>query len=255
MIDATVLIVEDETSEGDIISAALSRHGATVLHAAAPIDHMAHATASDPDLVLLHLGLRGASGRDVCRELRRWTSVPIIVLSARTAEADKVALLALGADDYVCKPFHVEELLARIEAQLRRARAPQGKLCRVVQTDGLTIDLPMRLVRRGSTGIRLSPTEWAILEILAIHAGYPVRLKDIFTAVWRRESENPSQYLRVYVTHLRRKLERNPSAPHVILTEVGVGYRLSAEVPGKGSASPWQVDRDRDELTPADASR
>lgn len=225
-IGATILIVDNDQIACAAIAAALSLRGAVVLQTATVREGLALVASREPDLVILDLEHPDGVGSAGCRDLRLCTTVPLIVLTSEKSEAEKVELLALGADDCVCKPIGIAELTARIEAQLRRARAPRRKPRAVIETDGLTIDLPNRLVRRGDTIIRLSPTEWSILEQLAIHVGSPVRLQDLFDAVWGRDAGNPSLYLRVYVTHLRRKLERNPPEPRIILTESGFGYRL-----------------------------
>jgi two-component system KDP operon response regulator KdpE len=225
----TILIIDDEAQIRRAVSAALSEHGARVLEAGTATEGIELAAAENPDLFVLDLGLPDRPGIEVCRELRRWSSAPIVVLSARHAESEKVALLRAGADDYVCKPFGLHEFAARVEAQLRRARTPRHDAPSVLEVDGLTVDLPRRAVRRGTTPIRLTPTEWSILQMLAIHAGRTVTHQEIFDTVWGREFGSPSHYLRVYVTHLRRKIERNPGAPRVIITEPGVGYRLEYE--------------------------
>jgi two-component system, OmpR family, KDP operon response regulator KdpE len=225
----TILIIDDEEQIRRAVSAALSENGTRVLQAGTATEGIELAAAENPDLFVLDLGLPDRPGLEVCRELRRWSSAPIVVLSARHAEADKVALLRAGADDYVSKPFGMHEFAARIEAQLRRARTPRHNVPSVIEVDGLTIDLPRRLVRRDTITIRLTPTEWSILQMLAVNAGRTVTHQEIFDTVWGREFGSPAHYLRVYVTHLRRKIERNPGEPRVIITEPGVGYRLEYE--------------------------
>jgi two-component system KDP operon response regulator KdpE len=222
----TILVIDDEPEIRRLVSAALTEGGACVLQANTAAEGLRVAAAENPDLFVLDLGLPDQPGIDVCRELRQWTSAPIVVLSARQAEAEKVALLQAGADDYVSKPFGMRELAARIEAQLRRARIPLRESPSVLKIGELTIDLPRRIVRRGSRMIRLTPTEWSILQTLAVNAGRPVTHQDLFNIVWGREFGSPSHYLRVYVTHLRRKIEVNPAEPRIIITEPGVGYRL-----------------------------
>ena len=229
----TILIIEQEESHRRSIAGALVATGARVLEAATPADGLRDASSADPDLFVLDPDLPDRTGIDVCRELRRWTSAPIVIVSAVHAEAEKVALFRAGADDFLCKPFGLNEFVARIEAQLRRARTPQRVVPLVFETGGLTIDLPRRIVRRGTTHIRLTPTESAILQVLARHAGRLVTHQQLFDAVWGREFGSPSHYLRVYVTHLRRKLELEPSSPKLIITEPGVGYRL--QYLGEGS--------------------
>jgi two-component system, OmpR family, KDP operon response regulator KdpE len=225
----TILIIDDEAEIRRLVADALTEQGARVLQAQTGAEGIQIAVAESPDLFVLDLGLPDTSGIEVCRELRRWSSAPIVVLSARQTEFEKVALLRAGADDYVSKPFGMSELAARIDAQLRRARTPLRSAPSVLEIGGLTIDLPRRTVRRGSTLIHLTPTEWSILRALAVNAGRPVTHQELFDMVWEREFGSPSRYLRVYVTHLRRKIERNPAEPRIILTEPGVGYRLDHE--------------------------
>ncbi|CAN5216949.1 response regulator [soil metagenome] len=226
---ATVLIIDDEREIRLAVATSLATLGMRALEASSAATASAIAAIENPDLYLLDLGLPDRSGMELCAELRLWTSAPIIVLSARHAECDKVALLRAGADDYVSKPFGMTELVARIEAQLRRARTPHRTLPPAFDLDGLSIDLPRSELRRGAMSIRLSPTEWGIFRTLVLWGGRPVPHQEMFNAVWGRQFGNPSQYLRVYVTHLRRKIERDPAAPRVILTEPGVGYRLGID--------------------------
>lgn len=224
-----VLIIDDERELRTAVAAALIRAGMQALEAQTGRAGIALAARENPDLFLLDLGLPDRQGIDVCRELRSWTSSPIIVLSARHAEPDKVAMLRAGADDYVSKPFGMTELIARVEAQLRRARTPHRDLPPVFEVDGLHIDMALGILHRDADPIRLSPTEWGIFRTLVQWAGRPVPNQEMFNAVWGRQFGNPSQYLRVYVTHLRRKIERDVSTPRVILTEPGIGYRLGSD--------------------------
>ena len=226
---ATVLIIDDEREIRLAVAEALAAMGMRALEASNAASASAIAESENPDLYLLDLGLPDRSGIELCGELRQWTSAPIIVLSARHTERDKVALLRAGADDYVSKPFGMTELVARIEAQLRRARTPHRTLPPVFDLDGLTIELARNELRRGARAIRLSRTEWGIFRTLVLWGGRPVPHQEMFDAVWGRQYGNPSQYLRVYVTHLRRKIERDPATPRVILTEPGVGYRLGSD--------------------------
>ena len=225
----TVLIIDDEREIRRAVAEALTGLGMHALEAPNAASASAIAATENPDLFLLDLGLPDRSGMELCGELRQWTSAPIIVLSARHDERDKVAMLRAGADDYVSKPFGMPELVARIEAQLRRARTPHRKLPPAFDVDGLTIDLLRSELRRGTHVIRLSRTEWGIFRTLVLWAGRPVPHQEMFNAVWGRQFGNPSQYLRVYVTHLRRKIERDAASPRVILTEPGVGYRLGCD--------------------------
>jgi two-component system, OmpR family, KDP operon response regulator KdpE len=222
----TVLIIDDEPEIRRAVGDALSANGARVYTAGNATEGLTVARSEDPDLVILDLGLPDRAGIDVCRELRRWSSAPIVVLSARHAEDEKVALFTAGADDYISKPFAFGEFIARVHAQLRRSRTPARSGSKPIDIDELTIDVPERRVHRGSKDIRLTPTEWSILRVLAANAGRTVTHRALFDGVWGREFGSPSHYLRVYVTHLRRKIERNPARPRVIVTEPGVGYRL-----------------------------
>lgn len=222
-----VLVVEDEERIRAAVADALRDAGATVCEAGSAAEAMRLAAERTPDLFVVDLGLPDRSGVDLCHDLRRATSAPIIILSARASEGEKVALLRVGADDYVTKPFSVAEFVARCEAQLRRARTPLRTWGAVMEIDGLTIDLDRQQVKRDGQLVRLSPTEWGLLEALVRHAGRTVTHQQLFDAVWKREFGNPQQYLRVYVTHLRRKIERDPALPRIVITEPGVGYRLA----------------------------
>lgn len=224
-----ILIIDDEPELRTAVAAALTSAGMQALEAPTGGAGIQLAAAENPDLFLLDLGLPDRPGIDVCRELRSWTTSPIIVLSARHAELDKVAMLRAGADDYVSKPFGMTELIARVEAQLRRARTPHRDLPAVFEVDGLRIDMALGILRRNADVIRLSRTEWGIFRTLVQWAGRPVPHQEMFNAVWGRQFGNPSQYLRVYVTHLRRKIERDVSTPRVIVTEPGIGYRLGSD--------------------------
>lgn len=224
--DPVVLVIDDEPQIRHTLAEALAALPARVIEAAGAREGLEQAKAARPDLLVLDLGLPDGSGLEVCRAVRRWSLAPIIVLSARHAESEKVELLNAGADDYVSKPFGLNELVARVQAQLRRARAPRHDLGKIVELDGVSIDLVNRVARRDGAMIHLTPTEWLILQSLVQHAGRPVTHQQIFDEVWGRDYGNPSQYLRVYVTHLRRKIERNPATPRVIVTEPGVGYRF-----------------------------
>ena len=221
-----VLVIDDEAHIRHTLAEALTAVPARVIEAADAHQGLEQARAVRPDLVVLDLGLPDGTGLDVCRGIRRWSMAPIVVLSARHAESEKIELLNAGADDYVSKPFSLAEFVARVQAQLRRARAPKHDPAKAVEIDGLTIDLVNRVAKRDDRAIHLTPTEWSILKTLVSHAGRPVTHQQIFDEVWGRDFGDPSQYLRVFVTHLRRKIERNPATPRVITTEPGVGYRF-----------------------------
>ena len=221
----SILVIEDEPPIRRAIRNALRGLAERVVEAGAGGEGIDLAAAERPDLVVLDLGLPDLGGLDVCLEIRRWANMPIVVLSARHAEQEKVLLLNAGADDYVTKPFSPRELAARIRAQLRRGLA--GAATESVVTAGdLTIDLARRAVRRAGRASHLTPLEWDIVRTLVGQAGRTLTHQQIFDAVWRRQFGNPQQYLRVYITNLRRKIEADPTRPQLIITEPGVGYRI-----------------------------
>jgi two-component system KDP operon response regulator KdpE len=224
----TILIVDDEPQIRRTLGEALRDLPARVIDASTARGALDTACRERPNLILLDLGLPDRPGLEVCTEIRRASDTPIVVLSARHTELEKIQLLNAGADDYISKPFGLGELIARIRVQLRRTLTPKPPV-EIIEHDGLVIDLMRRSVRRGTTKIRLTPTEWSILETLVQHRGRPVSHQQIFDAVWGRAFGNPQQYLRVFVTHLRRKVERNPATPYVVITEPGFGYRFGAD--------------------------
>ena len=229
MAHCTILVIDDEPQIRRVVRNALAGDAVRVLEAADGRAGIDLAAAERPDLIVLDLGLPDVAGASVCRELRRWSAAPILVLSARHSEAEKVAMLDAGADDYVTKPFSTAELQARVRAQLRRARAGQlpgegGP----VTADGLTIDTARRVVHRDGAEIHLTPTEWDLLRAFVGQAGRTLTHDQIFRAVWGRSPGDPQAYLRVHVANLRRKIERDPVRPVLIVTEPGVGYRFRA---------------------------
>jgi two-component system KDP operon response regulator KdpE len=225
--EPSILIVDDEPNIRAVVRDALSEHSGRLLEAASGASALAVAESQRPDLIVLDLGLPDMDGAEVTRALRRWSSVPIIVLTARHAEDEKVNVLDAGADDYVTKPFSSSELRARVRAQLRRARmAPVPGGDAPVVVGNLTVDFARRIVTRAGSAIHLTRTEWGLLEALLRHAGRPVTHRQLFSAVWGNSSGDAQHYLRVYIAHLRRKLEANPYSPRLILTEPGVGYRI-----------------------------
>jgi two-component system, OmpR family, KDP operon response regulator KdpE len=221
----SILVIEDEPQIRRAIRNALQGVAERVLEAGAGSEGIDLAAAERPELVVLDLGLPDVAGLDVCLEIRRWANMPIVVLSARHAEHEKVLLLNAGADDYVTKPFSPRELAARVRAQLRRGLAATPAESTVTAGD-LTIDLARRSVKRAGRPIHLTPIEWDILRTLVGQAGRTLTHQQIFDAVWRRQFGNPQQYLRVYITTLRRKIEVDPTHPQLIITEPGVGYRI-----------------------------
>ncbi|AYL39138.1 response regulator [Streptomyces fungicidicus] len=184
------------------------------------------AGARHPDVVVLDLGLPDMDGVEVIRELRGWTRVPILVLSARHASDEKVQALDAGADDYVTKPFGMDELLARLRAAVRRAEPPGDGADMVVETAGFTVDLAAKKVNRGGKDVRLTPTEWHLLEVLVRGGGRLVAQKQLLREVWGPSYGTETNYLRVYMAQLRRKLEADPSHPKHLITEPGMGYRF-----------------------------
>lgn len=224
-----VLVIDDETPIRSIVRAAVESLGHVALEAATARHGLELARTERPALVVLDLGLPDMEGAEVCRTLRQWSSVPILVLSARHSDSEKVALLDEGADDYLTKPFSTVELQARLRAQLRRASmgpVPGGDV--PFQRDGVRIDLAERRVTRDGVPVHLTPTEWGLLHALVSRAGRTLTHHQLFDAVWGRSHGDAQQYLRVYIAHLRRKLERDPIRPTLILTEPGVGYRFDA---------------------------
>ena len=223
-----ILVIDDDIQIRRALGDGLGSLPARVLEARTGSEALALALNEHPDLIVLDLGLPDIPGIEICREIRLWSSAPIVVLSARHAESEKIRLLNAGADDYVSKPFGLGEFVARVQAQLRRARATVPNDT-AVKIDGLTIDLPRREVRRDAVRIKLTPTEWAILRTLVVNGGRPVSHQQIFDDVWAKEYGNAPHYLRVYVTHLRRKIERDPAIPRIVITEPGFGYRFGSD--------------------------
>jgi two-component system KDP operon response regulator KdpE len=226
----TVLVIEDELKIRHIVRDALGEPADRWFDARTGAEGIEIAREEHPDLIILDLGLPDMDGLDVCRRLRTITEAPIVVLSARQLERDKVALLDAGADDYVTKPFGPGELQARVRAQLRRAhRSGGGTADQVLVVGDLTVDLERRTVTRDGSSVHLTPTEWALLIALASQPGRTVTHDRLFRAVWGESFGQPQQYLRVYITHLRKKIEPEPYAPRFIVTEPGVGYRFEVE--------------------------
>jgi two-component system KDP operon response regulator KdpE len=218
-----ILVVDDEPQIRRALRTALAGHGYQVELAEQGEDALAAIAANPPDLVLLDLVMPGVDGIEVLRETRGWSTVPIVVLSARGQEQDKVQALDLGADDYLTKPFGMAELLARVRAQLRRRGAPPEP---IVTAGDVTIDLARRLVTRNGQEVRLTPTEYDLLRCLAVDAGKVLTHRQLLTRVWGEHVASNSPELRVYINYLRRKLEADPARPQLIVTDPGVGYRL-----------------------------
>jgi two-component system, OmpR family, KDP operon response regulator KdpE len=220
-----VLIVEDESGLRRALAINLRAHGYAADAAVDGAAALQAAARHPPDAVVLDLGLPDMDGVEVIEGLRGWSQAPILVLSARAGEHDKVLALDAGADDYVTKPFGMDELLARLRAALRRS--PSGADVPLVETDDFTIDFAAkRALGRGGEPVRLTPTEWHLLEVLVRNEGKLVPHRQLLQEVWGPRYETETNYLRVYVAQLRRKLEREPAQPRHLLTEPGIGYRF-----------------------------
>lgn len=225
----TVLLIEDEPEIRRFLRTTLPEHGFKFSEAVTGLEGLAQAKARNPDLILLDLGLPDLEGTEVIRRLREWTPTPIIVLSARDQEQVKVAALDLGADDYVTKPFGVNELLARMRATLRQmARASVEQGDPVFTTGQLRVDLGRRQVFVSDEEVHLTPIEYKLLTTLVRYAGKVVTHRQLLKEVWGPLHVDEGHYLRVYMRQLRNKLEANPAQPQYLLTELGVGYRLRA---------------------------
>jgi two-component system KDP operon response regulator KdpE len=220
-----VLVVDDEPALARALAINLHAHGWEVVTAADGRSALEAAATEHPDVVLLDLGLPDIDGTEVLAGLRGWTKVPIVVLSARQHGEDKVEALDLGADDYVTKPFAMNELLARLRAAVRRGQDAAPETTEVVVGD-LVIDLARKRVARGGVDVRLTPTEWSFLELLARNVGRLVTREQVLREVWGPAYEHETHYLRVYAAQLRRKLEADPAHPVHLVTSAGLGYTL-----------------------------
>ena len=223
-----VLVVDDDAALARALSINLRARAYEVDAAGTGAEALRLAARHPPDVVILDLGLPDLDGTEVIAGLAGWSTAPIIVLSARDGQQDKVAALDAGAVDFVVKPFGMDELLARLRAALRRTGGPGSA---VVRAEAFTVDLAAKKVTRDGTDVRLTPTEWHLLEVLARAPGRLVGHKQLLREVWGPGYEDQTQYLRVYVGTLRRKLERDPAAPRHLLTEPGMGYRLELGTP------------------------
>ena len=219
-----ILIVDDERPIRRFLSASLGNRYA-ILEAETGMDALNVAANGRPELIILDLGLPDMDGTDLTRRLREWTDVPIIVISVRDGEEDKVAALDAGADDYLTKPFGASELSARIRVALRRSNKPEG-IAAVYQQDDLAIDFSKREIKVNDNPVTLTPTEYNILRILVMHAGKVLTHQQLIMEVWGGNYEVNAHLLRVNISNLRRKIESNPVRPRHILTEPGVGYRF-----------------------------
>jgi two-component system, OmpR family, KDP operon response regulator KdpE len=224
----TVLVVEDDASLRRALRTSLRARDLDVLEAATGEEAIVAVADGGADVVLLDLGLPGLDGIDALRRIRSFSSVPVVVLTARDRQSDKVSALDAGADDYVTKPFDTEELLARVRAVLRRVPQPHTRTA-VIAVDDLEIDLVLRQVRRGGEPVHLTRTELALLEQLATHPGKLLTHEHLLRQVWGRGYGSESNYLRVYIGQLRHKLGDDAANPRLILTEPGIGYRWLPE--------------------------
>jgi two-component system KDP operon response regulator KdpE len=225
-----VLLIEDEPQMRRFLRTALESNDYRLVETGTAKEGLAQAAARNPDVILLDLGLPDRDGLEVARELREWSGTPIIVISARGQEADKVKALDLGADDYLTKPFGVEELLARIRVALRHAATPPGAVPEPIFESGeLRVDLPNRRVWRAGTEVHLTPTEYKLLVTLVRHAGKVLTHRMLLKEVWGPNYVNQAHYVRVYLAQLRQKIEADPARPRLLLTEPGVGYRLRSD--------------------------
>ena len=224
-----ILVIDDEPQILRAIRTILTEKGFRVTTASRGEEGLALAAANEPDVVILDLGLPDMDGVEVCARLREWTQVPILVLSVRDSERDKVAALDMGADDYLTKPFGIEELLARVRVALRHATRTQGTENKVVRAGSLAIDLSWHIVKRGEEEIKLTGNEYKLLAYLAANHGRVLTHQSILTNVWGPADADHTEYLRVYMRQLRKKLEADPERPQYILTEPGIGYRFMAD--------------------------
>jgi two-component system KDP operon response regulator KdpE len=221
-----ILVIDDEPQIRRLLRVALEAADYRVFEAATGREGLAEAASRQPDAILLDLGLPELDGLEVLRRLREWTSTPVLILSVQDAGEDKVRALDLGADDYVTKPFDTPELLARLRVLLRRTQPPDEP---VFELGLLRIDFTARLVHVNGHEVALTATEYALLRVLARHAGKIVTHKQLLTAVWGPNAAEQAQYLRVFMSHIRRKLSAAGLPPEAIRTETGVGYRLTDE--------------------------
>ena len=224
-----ILVIDDEPQILRAMRTILTEKQFRVTTASRGEEGLALAAANEPDLIVLDLGLPDMDGVEVCTRLREWTQTPIIILSVRDSERDKVAALDQGADDYLTKPFGIEELLARVRVALRHSARTQNTQSKVIKAGTLTIDLAWHIVKRGEEEVKLTGTEYKLLAYLAANHGRVLTHQSILTNVWGAADADHTEYLRVYMRQLRKKLETDPERPQFILTEPGIGYRFIAD--------------------------
>jgi len=222
---ARILVIDDEAQIRKLLRVALTAYGYEVREVTCGQDGLREAAVYRPDLIVLDLGLPDIDGLQLLSQLREWSEIPVIILSVKEQEQDKIAALDNGADDYVSKPFSMGELLARIRTALRHSRHDMEENP-VLNFNDLEIDLVRRRVKVGGKEVKLTPTEYDLLRNLAIHSGKVLTHRQLLTTIWGKAYENDTHYLRVYIGQLRRKIEIDPSLPKHLITESGVGYRL-----------------------------
>jgi two-component system, OmpR family, KDP operon response regulator KdpE len=222
--DLNILVVDDEPAIRRFLRASLGAHGYTITEAVSGEDALRVAATSHQDIVILDLGLPDMEGVEVTRRLREWTAIPIIILSVREHENDKIAALDAGADDYLTKPFGIGELMARMRVALRRTAQDTSEP--IFESDGLIMDFVHREVKINNQLVTLTPTEYDLLRTLVKNAGKVLTHRQLLRTIWGNAYENEMHILRVNISNLRRKIEPDPSQPHYLLTEPGVGYRI-----------------------------
>ena len=231
--NATIaLVIDDEVQIRRLLRLTLEAHGYRVFEAATAQEGLVEAAQRRPEIVLLDLGLPDLDGVTVLKRLREWSGVPVIVLSVREREEDQIAALDAGADDYVTKPFSTGELLARLRVAQRHARPAEE--VSVFHNGPLEVDLVARVVKFEGKEIKLTPTEYSLLRLFVLHAGKVLTHRQLLREVWGPNAVEQTHYLRVYLTHLREKLEKDPSNPRLFMTEPGVGYRMLVKDEGSG---------------------
>jgi len=224
--EPTILVIDDEAQIRRALKAILSEKKFNVILASTGNEGLTLAASQLPEVIILDLSLPDMDGIEVCRQLREWTKTPIIILSVRDREHDKVAALDQGADDYLTKPFGIEELLARIRVALRHSTQSAGNTQTVIRSGAIQIDLAKHITTRDGEEVRLTVTEFKLLAYLAANPGRVLTHQSILSHVWDFADSDHVEYLRVYIGNLRKKLENNPDQPQVIITEPGIGYRF-----------------------------